>query len=119
MGAALAGGLLDSLTLSTNPLHLGGVVSALGVVPGLVNNTIKPLLALLDPALDALLSALGVKLGILELWVPGVRCGMVVLVRCVFAASAGRGAVEGSDARRVGHECVSSSRFRWPPYQKK
>src|SRR3546814_6149307 len=28
MGAALAGGLLDSLTLSTNPLNLGGVVSA-------------------------------------------------------------------------------------------
>src|SRR3546814_16826243 len=91
MGAALAGGLLDSLTLSTNPLNLGGVVSALGVVTGLVNNTIKPLLALLDPALDALLSALGVKLGILDLWVPGVRCGLGVLVRWVERKSVGSG----------------------------
>jgi uncharacterized membrane protein len=80
INGSLGTGLLNSLTLTTNPLNLGGVVSALGAVTSLVNNTIKPVFALVDPALDALLKALGVKLGFMDLWVPGVRCGMPVLV---------------------------------------
>ncbi len=80
MAGTLGSSLLGSLTLVTNPLNLGGVVSALGAVTGLINNTIKPLLALVDPTLDTLLKALGVKVGFMDLWVPGVRCGVPVLV---------------------------------------
>lgn len=80
MSSTLGNGLLSSLTITTNPLNLGGVVSALGAVTGLINTTIQPLLNLLDPTLDVLFKALGVKVGFMDVWVPGVRCGVPVLV---------------------------------------
>lgn len=80
LAGSLSSGLLGSLTLATSPVGLGGVVAALSPVTSLINNTIKPLLALLDPTLDTLVKALGLKLGFMELWVPGVRCGVPVLV---------------------------------------
>ena len=80
LAGSIGSGLLSGLTIATSPAGLGGVVAALSPVTSLINTTIKPLLALLDPALDTLLKALGVKLGFMDLWVPGVRCGVPALV---------------------------------------
>jgi uncharacterized membrane protein len=80
----LLAGLADSLTATANlctvltgcvislPVPAGSLVGALGVF--------DPILTALNGPIDALLKALGVNVGYIDVFVTGVRCGVPVLV---------------------------------------
>jgi len=78
----LAGKLFSSIEVSLTPQNL--VTAVLNIVTSAVSdllaNTVSPLLALLDPTLTSLLKALGIRVGFMDVWVPGVRCAVPVLV---------------------------------------
>jgi uncharacterized membrane protein len=81
-GSHLIGGLANNLTLTVNGSGITGVVT------GLLNSTVMPLLrplltsilSALDPTVDNLLRTVGLQLGTLDVTVHGVSCGRATIV---------------------------------------
>ncbi len=79
-------GLANSLTLNATLLSSGGLLT--GTIDSTVNSTVLPLLrpvlvnilSALDPATDTLLRTIGLRLGVIDVVVHGVRCGTPTLV---------------------------------------
>jgi uncharacterized membrane protein len=82
--ADVASGLASSLAGNLAPVAcMFSCAVQVGIPPlasATLNTVLKPLLQGLDPLLDGVLKALGVKLGRAEVAVTGVRCGVPVLV---------------------------------------
>ena len=81
MLSTLLGSLSNHLTLSVT--LLGGSLSAgtiLSAVTTPLTTLLAPLFAGLDSLVDTMLTALGIKIGYMDVTVTGVRCGSPVLV---------------------------------------
>ncbi|WP_026871784.1 pilus assembly protein TadG-related protein [Inquilinus limosus] len=77
-----------NLQLSACVVSLGGLClipvapEALGKTVGALHQLLDPVIkGLLDPLVDNLLAALGIRLGVMDVVVTGVRCGVPVLIR--------------------------------------
>jgi len=60
------------------PVKLDTVGNTVGALHTLLDPVIK---TVLDPLVDNLLAALGIRLGVMDVVVTGVRCGVPVLIR--------------------------------------
>jgi len=76
------------LKLSACVISLGGLclipvkLDAVGKTVGALNQLLDPVIkGVLDPLVDTLLAALGIRLGVMDVVVTGVRCGVPVLIR--------------------------------------
>jgi uncharacterized membrane protein len=81
--AGLLSGLASNLQLDFGGA-LGPLLNLLGLndtVLALIAAVITPVLSLLDPVINAILTALGLQLGVIDVTVGGMRCGVAALVQ--------------------------------------
>lgn len=84
MGTALVGGLVQGLEVESCTLGLFGLcimrLPLSGSAIGPLFTLLSPILTALEAPVDALLKALGINVGYIDVFVTGVRCGAPVLV---------------------------------------
>jgi uncharacterized membrane protein len=84
IGSGLMDGLAETLVVNTCTINLFNIClipkTLTGAQLGQLFTILDPILSAVDTPIDALLKALGVNVGYIDVFVTGVRCGVPVLV---------------------------------------